>query len=124
LEGIKIAVGTEIGVLHHVLGIRRVAGQPAGQIVGCVEMRQGQQLEAAASVVLGQGVLAAIAATHTAGRWSLFPLSRARQGAVSNAPSIMRGDAETRRTIEHSHPGIAIGVIFPSISTCGYHFSQ
>ena len=57
LEGVEIAIRPQIGLLRHVLGIRRVAGQPACQVVRRVEMREGQALEAPPPVVtwLGQG---------------------------------------------------------------------
>jgi hypothetical protein len=56
LETVEIAIGPQIGVLHHVLGICRVARQPAGKVVRGIEMRQNEQLEASAAVVVGQGL--------------------------------------------------------------------
>jgi len=32
--------GTQIGVLDHVLGVRIVAEQPVGQVIGRIEVRQ------------------------------------------------------------------------------------
>ena len=57
MECVEIAIGPQIGVLHHVLGIGRVARQPAGKVECGIEMRQSEQLEASASIVLGQGLV-------------------------------------------------------------------
>jgi hypothetical protein len=57
LETVEIVIGPQIGVLHHVFGICRVARQPAGKVVCGIEMRQSEQLEAPSAVVVGQEVL-------------------------------------------------------------------
>ncbi len=72
---IEIAERAQIGVLQHVLGVGRVAREPAREIVGRVEMRQRQKLEAA---VVGRparpGILVARSTSlDLAARAVLFP---------------------------------------------------
>ena len=55
LEGIEITVGTQIRLLHHILGVSRVAREPAREVERRVEMRERQQLETSLPVVFGQG---------------------------------------------------------------------
>ena len=84
---VEIAERAQIGVLQHVLGVGRVARQPAREIVGRVEMRQRQQLEAASR-----------RSSCTAGRPRARATSLDRsQGVLFSAPKIFCAAGILRR---------------------------